>query len=158
MAFFRNEVSQALVQIHGARFSGEPSSLLSLLSHGSVLRSQGSGWTPGSHSESSLSLDRTFKQWSCHSMEDDRSGVADSQLVNHCNFLMSFKLRQIHNSLDAHSITRNDYDSSDAFEFLTMLSRCNFYKIADLDSTFSRNRPRCQAIDSLIHLLHMISG
>jgi hypothetical protein len=158
MAFFRNEVSQALVQIHGARFSGEPSSLLSLLSHGSVLRSHCSGWTQGSHSESSLSLDRTFKQWLCHSMRHERRNATNSLTNNHRNLLMLWMLRQNRNSLETHFATRNYGDSSDAFEFLTMLSRCNFYKIADLDSSFSRERARCQTIDYLIHLLRTISG
>ena len=42
MAFFRNEGSQALVQIYGL-VSQASHRLCSLLSHGSVLRSQGSG-------------------------------------------------------------------------------------------------------------------
>ena len=67
-------------------------------------------------------------------------------------------LRQIINSLEAHLRTGRDHDSSDAFEFLTMLSRCNFYKIADLVFSFSRERLQCQMIDSLIHLLLTISG
>ncbi len=67
-------------------------------------------------------------------------------------------LRIIENSPVARFTTQNLYDSSDAFEFLTMLSRCNFYKIADLDFNFSRERLRCQTIDSLIHLLRTISG
>ncbi len=67
-------------------------------------------------------------------------------------------LRQIRNSLESNFRTRNSCDSSDAFEFLTMRCRCNFYKIADLDFSFSRERLQCQMIDYLIHLLRTISG
>ena len=91
-------------------------------------------------------------------MTEDQGIGTNVRLKNDRNRLPLCMLRKIDNSPEARFTTQNLYDSSDAFEFLTMLSRCNFYKIADLDFSFSRERLRCQTIDSLIHLLRTISG
>ncbi len=91
-------------------------------------------------------------------MADDHHIGTNSLPENHHNQLRPCMLRQICKSLEANFTTQNYCDSSDPFEFLTMLFRCNFYKIADLDFTFSRESPQCQTIDYLIHLLRTISG
>jgi len=91
-------------------------------------------------------------------MADDRDIGTNSLPENQRNQLILCMLRQICNSLEANFMTRNYCDSSDAFEFLTMLCLCNFYKIADFNFAFCRERLQCQTIDSLIHLLRTISG
>ena len=91
-------------------------------------------------------------------MAADHYFTLNSPPTNHRNYLTLCMLRQIFNSIKATIATRNYYGSSDAFEFLTMLYRCNFYKIADFNFAFCRKRPQCQTIDFLTHLHRTISG
>lgn len=158
MAFFKERGFSGTRSNTRARLSGEPSSLCALRSQDSVLRSQDSGRAQGSHSEPILSLITTIKQCLCHSSIGACRNLTRSPLLNHRNPLFLLYLQHDHVFSGAFGVRSSDHDSSDGFEFLTMLDRCNVYKIAIFQSCFCKELCLCRTHFHPIHLRHTISG